>query len=760
MVAVTSYFAKVGIDVDQSSLKKVDDYFKALDTKMQRYKGKLGNGLKIKVTVDIDTRATMLNLRRKLDTVAQGMVLKIKRVQFDVNGKQIRSQAEKQLSAGIRVRVFPFIRNTNIMDLRRQLIGGLQSIPISLRYSGNFRETVMNRINAAIAPARRSGGGSGSPRSGSGGGGGRSGYDFPGNLMMGPTGRLLRMGAAAVPFVGGAIGLGNLNRANTEYQSQKIAAEGVFEKYGGGQAALEQLFALSQKRGIDYKKTLPQFTQFMASAMPAMGYDTSFKTFQGFLEFGRARGATAESMDRALYAVSQMSGKGKISSEELNQQLGDAAGFGEMKAIFAQAYAQKTGSGLVGQKAIADLTDAMKKGKVISEEILPIVAQIASGRVAGVIEKSSQSADANQNRYNNARNRFLAKFSESGGEAALSKMWDALAKLMDELGKRAPALVSAFSDLIDKFVSLTKVITDLWSLWDVGAGNATTMGVKDATGLNLVAIRDFFKGFTDIVGKITEQLGFTYSVLAAITTFYAAKLGFKYVSGKISGGVATATGGAVGSLGMAAFAQSTAMGQAIRVWVVNSTNQQGLASAGGAGTPGSGSAQQGGWRQRLGGVAAGIASVFGGGWGLAGAGLTAGSYFVDDPRTRAYMQIAGQGMAFGAAGLQYGGPWGGAAGLAAGIGLGAWQNADTLFGSTVTPRSSIAAAAPVAAQARDSQMTFTGVSDIKLQADIKITAQDGIEAFQQFQDNVNLEMENAIRGHLLGAQTTWADYAR
>ncbi len=762
MVAPTvSYFARVGIDVDQASLAKVDQYFAAIEKKMANYKGATGAGLKIRASFDVSSRATQRNLKEQLATISEKLSIKITKVTLGVTKLSLKEQLDKKIGEnGLRVQLAPWVTAKSLLDLRKALRASLADIPVTVKYSGNFRETLMNRINYAIAPAKRgrSGGGSGSPlggsRSGSGGGGGSSGYGFPGNLMMGPTGRLLRMGAAAVPFVGGAIGLGNLNKANTDYQSQKIAAEGVFENYGGGQAALDQLFALSQKRGIDFKKALPQFTQFMASAMPAMGYGTSFQTFQGFLEFGRARGATAESMERALYAVSQMAGKGKISSEELNQQLGDAAGFGEMKAIFAQAYAQQTKSGLTGQKAIADLVDAMKKGKVLSSDILPIVAQIASGRVAGVIDKASQSADANQNRYNNARNAFMAKFSENGGEAALSKMWTSLTKLMEELGKRAPALANAFSDLIDKFVSLTKVITDLWSLWDTGAGNGTTIGVKNATGINLVSVRDAMKSLTDMLGKLTEGIGFTYTAIGALLTYHLAKFGISFVKGKLSGGLATATNGAVGTLGMAAFAQATALGQAIRVWVVNSTNQANKAP-GAVAVPGAGGTPQGtGWKSKVGG--------FLGKWGagIAGLGGLAMSLFSDNARVQAIGNIlgtAGMGASLGSFV-----PLPGAAivGGALGAGLGVWQNADTLFGSTVTPPSDIAAAAPMVNQARDTTNTFNNVSDIKLQADIKITAQDGTEAYSQFQKELNSQMESAILGHLRGAQSTWADYAR
>jgi len=58
--------------------------------------------------------------------------------------------------------------------------------------------------------------------------------------------------------------------------------------------------------GVNYAETLPQFTKFMASASPLLGGDAAQETFSSFMQFGRTRGATSVSMNRALNAVAQM----------------------------------------------------------------------------------------------------------------------------------------------------------------------------------------------------------------------------------------------------------------------------------------------------------------------------------------------------------------------------------------------------------------------------------------------------------------------
>lgn len=536
--AVANYFAQVGIRVDQTSLKAVDQYFKTLESKFKFYSGRLGKGLTLKVNFQANIRDLIRGIQAKLDPKGNGV--------------------------GVRIRITPRIAQTDIAALRRQLRGGLANIPVTVKYSGNLRQSLMNRINQAIAPARSSGRASGgSTRGSSGGGGGRGGSNLP-NLSTGVLGRTLRFGAGGLPFVGGAIGLNQLNQANTDYQSQKLAAEGIFagKLPGGGSAARQQLYNLAQLNGFDYKATLPNFTRFMASAMPSLGYGGAFGSFRSITEFGRARGATGESMERALYAFSQIAGKGKVMSEELFGQLSEAAGFGESGDIFAQAYAEKSKSGLTGQKAQAALREAMKEGKVISSDILPIVARIMSERAAPTLERARGTADANQMRFRNARQKFMERFSESGGEAGFAKLWDAAGKGMEKLADHAPQLAQTFESLVDYAVKLGKVFSDISeTLWG-GYGTESTIAIQRETGINIVAIRDSIAAVASVLAKIGEALGVGGSIAAIAGVYGAKKLLGAWVGNKVGGVVDKVTGNA-GSL--AFFAH----GNALRVFVVN-----------------------------------------------------------------------------------------------------------------------------------------------------------------------------------------------
>ena len=707
---ISQYFASVAIKVDQTSLKSVDTYFKTLESKFKFYSGRFGQGLTLKVNFQANIRDLIRGIQAKLDPKGNGV--------------------------GVRIRITPRIAQGDIGALRRQLVGGLANIPVTVRYSGNFRQTLMNRINQAIAPSRPQGGSGrssgGATRSSSGGGSTRGGT-MGANLAGGVLGRALRFGAGGIPLVGGAIGFNKLNEANTDFQSQKLAAEGIFagKLPGGGDAARQQLFSLAQLNGFDYKATLPNFTRFMANGMETMGYNKSFNAFSAITSFGRARGATANSMDRALYGFGQMMGKGKVMSEELFQQIVESSGFGEMGNVFAKAWAQKTKSGLTGDAAQTDLREAMKKGKVVTNEVLPFAQEIMNQMIAAVLDKSRNTADAKQMRFRNARTKFNERFSEAGGEVGLQKFWDAAGAAMEKLADKAPQLANAFEKLVDNTVKLIKSFMDIHTTLTGGFGNETTINIQRETGINIVKIRDVV---TKVFDFVSNNLG--ASALAATAAIVAVSL----LKAKIWNTVGEAADKVTGNTNALRF---FAHGNALRVFVVNN-------GGGGFDIGGNQSNQKGGTNSPK--TVGGKAKVVGG--VLGALALNFGlQHMVQSEYLDALVDTAFYAGTGALAGLEVGGPWGGLVGLAGGLGFGAWKNADTLFGSKIED------ATPVVEQAAKQEATLN--HDFMLKADINITAQNGQEALDIFAR----EMESKVfapfmRQSLQEAQSTYSIYAR
>ena len=259
MVAISSYFARVGLRVDKGQIKQVDTYLKQVEKKLQAFQNRLAkSNLKLVLNLNnfkIDNKKLQTSLGNALDVASSKVTFEVTR--FVVNQRNLQAAL---MRAGRTV-------STNIsagVSTRRPS----QHTPAS----GVRSEASLSRANFLHA------GGAG--------------------------GALARYGFGALPFVGGVYGVGNLNRANQDMMSANIAAESVL-----GTEAKSRMDWLSQRAnylGVNYAETLPQFTKFMASASPLLGGDAAQETFSSFMQFGRTRGATSISMNRALNAVAQM----------------------------------------------------------------------------------------------------------------------------------------------------------------------------------------------------------------------------------------------------------------------------------------------------------------------------------------------------------------------------------------------------------------------------------------------------------------------
>lgn len=386
MVAVTQYYAKVGISIDNSQLKKVDRYFKLIEAKLSRFHKK--NNI---LNFTINIRGLEKKLGDALDTVSRKVAFEVSR--FVVNDRNLQTAL---MAAGRRV--------------SKNITAGVPSGSSSVAAAKRSNESFMR--------------------------------------SSGTVGTIAKYGVASIPFIGGALGMAQLNQANQQMISSNIAAESVLGL--NAKPLLDWLSKRSDYLGVSYADTLPQFTKFMASSSPLMGQEASKDVFSSFMQFGRTRGADKVSMNRALTAIGQMSAKGQVMAEELKQQLGDAAGFGEIPQLFAEAFQIKTGGSLKGAEARSALMDAMQKGDVKTSDVLPIISRLMNELSKGGIDKARTSSVAEQMRAENAligRGGLLQTFSEAGGEQGFSRFWKEMATIFREMTPVVKALGGAFNDL-------------------------------------------------------------------------------------------------------------------------------------------------------------------------------------------------------------------------------------------------------------------------------------------------------------------------
>jgi len=452
---IARYWASLGFKVDQKEVKKVDTALSKLEKKLKA----LGQQSTLQFNVGkfaINQRALDTALGNALDKASKTVVFEIER--FSVNRAALQSTMQRAMRGSVSV-------------------------------NAPKQTSPTQQAQSTSRPAPRSAASNN-----------RANYLHAG----GATGAFMRYGAASLPLIGGVYGASALNTANQDLVNANISAESVLG--GRSKELLDRLSERSNYMGINYADTLPQFTKFMASSMPLMGVDSSQQTFESFMQFGRTRGASKVSMNRALTAVGQMSAKGQVMAEELKGQLGDAAGFGEVPQLFAEAYQIQTGGNLTGAKARAALMKAMQDGNVKTADVLPLVSKLMDELSRGGIEKARMSSSAQQARAENAitgRNGLLQTFSEGGGETAFARLWGSFASAMKEAKPAVESLAKAFNE-ISKYTSFAMLLPQSFKR----AFEGRDSWVADALGeQNTATAKALYEGMKELGGEITKTLG-------------------------------------------------------------------------------------------------------------------------------------------------------------------------------------------------------------------------------------------------------------
>jgi hypothetical protein len=446
MTQVASYFGTVSVGVDKRSFNEVDRYFARLESKLQSF-AKSSNAFSIPLKFNIDTARAKLSIQRDLASISRGLSLRLNN--FSLNNKALTNLLNQSMSnrtGAARIRLNAALSSSALTGMREQVRRALDNLVVSPHINPRIGGTVFPGGNAAYGS--RGGYGVRIP-----GLRGMGGFSLP---MMGDP-RMMAATAGIAALTGAAAlavkGMWDLGKASQVQKTRDVASRGIFENatmpdgstrnvYGNSEAWFR---GYTNRVGLDRNELTPAYQGFMASSMPTLGYEKSQKVFEAFSSFGTVRGASGESMKRALVAVQQMASKGTINAEELKGQLGDAQGFGESQILFAQAYQMmknKTNNPLdprllKGSDATAELGKAMKDNKLTSSALLPIVSELMLAKARPALGAASQTGNANENRFRNAQTDFVANFAKGGGDQGMSNVWRTLADLTGEAAKNA-----------------------------------------------------------------------------------------------------------------------------------------------------------------------------------------------------------------------------------------------------------------------------------------------------------------------------------
>ena len=257
-----------------------------------------------------------------------------------------------------------------------------------------------------------------------------------GGVFGGPEGALggaagLAVGGPAGAAIGAAIGaqVGQLRQAlgaTAEYAANitklRIALRGVTtrqEEYLQGLAFVQKT---TKDFAVPQEIVTRQFTKLQASVQGAGGNLEDTKTaFNGIVAAVRATGGSLQDVDSALTATAQVFSKGKVSAEELRQQIGER--LPGAFTLFADSM------GLTPQ----ELDKALEGGKVSLQDFQKFAEEI--------FERYGENAKAIAN----------------GPDAAGARLKVALEKLNESVGTLLKPIGEAFQNI---FTDIVNAITD------------------------------------------------------------------------------------------------------------------------------------------------------------------------------------------------------------------------------------------------------------------------------------------------------------
>ena len=218
-----------------------------------------------------------------------------------------------------------------------------------------------------------------------------------GGVFGGPEGALggaagLAIGGPAGAAVGAAIGaqVGQIRQAlgaTAEYSANlgklRIALQGVTTSQQQYSSSLEFIQKTTKDFAIPQDIITRQFTKLQASVLGAGGNLDDTKTaFNGIVAAVRATGGSLQDVDSALTATAQVFSKGKVSAEELRQQIGE-----RLPGAFT-LFAESIG------KTPQELDKALEDGQVSLQDFQTFAQSIFEryGETAQIIASSPKSA--------------------------------------------------------------------------------------------------------------------------------------------------------------------------------------------------------------------------------------------------------------------------------------------------------------------------------------------------------------------------------
>lgn len=229
------------------------------------------------------------------------------------------------------------------------------------------------------------------------------------------------------------------NRANT-------ALKNVSDGAAGYASNVQFLVQMSKTYGLEINQITENFAKLTAAAsVSGMSMENQRKIFESVSRAVTAFGLSAADSNGVFLALSQMMSKGKVSSEELRLQMG------ERLPVAMQAMAKAAGT------TVAGLDDLLKKGEVMSADVLPRFADALNEMIPNV---DTDNLATSLNRLSNTFTKIVEKLDVAG---KYKKLVDAANNVLDSLQNKMEGIIAFVATMFGG-----KLIKYIYTFFDNG----------------------------------------------------------------------------------------------------------------------------------------------------------------------------------------------------------------------------------------------------------------------------------------------------
>lgn len=241
--------------------------------------------------------------------------------------------------------------------------------------------------------------------------------------------------AFAAALGAGGIGLTELVGRFAQVARETSRVTTALKNVSGGTAQyadnLSYVTRLAKQYGLEVNALTSSYARFTATAnVSGMSLLDQRKVFESLSRASTAFGLSAEQTNYVFTALSQMMSKGKISSEELRQQMG------EQLPVALQAMAKAAGV------SMGELDKLLQQGRLMSADILPKFADALNELIPNV------STDNLESSINNLQNTFTDLVNSSGVQGFYKRAVELVDSLLQQVRDGVAGIVAFVATMI------------------------------------------------------------------------------------------------------------------------------------------------------------------------------------------------------------------------------------------------------------------------------------------------------------------------